>query len=92
MYVLGVWTSASFWESQGKQPRQRAILRPPLPARSPHSPRLSQAAVARGRGQAWRGLFREQREVLAPEHSHPMNYFNARLDLQASSKVIIGPN
>lgn len=64
------------------------------PARpAPHTPlKPSQAAVARGLGQPWRVLFREQREVLAPEHSHPMNYFNARLDLQARSKVIIGPN
>lgn len=64
------------------------------PARpAPHTaPLLSQAAAAWGPGQAWRVLFREQREVLAPEHSHSMNYFNARLDLQARSKVIIGPN
>lgn len=64
------------------------------PARpAPHTaPLLSQATVAQGPGQAWRVLFREQREVLAPGHSHPMNYFNARLDLQAWSKVIIGPN
>ena len=60
---------------------------------APHTaPLLSQAAGARGLGQAWRVLFREQRDVLAPEHSHSMNYFNARLDLQAWSKVIIGPN
>lgn len=51
----------------------------------------SQAAVAPGLRQVWRGLFREQREVLAGDTSHPMNYFNARLDLQARSKVIIGP-
>lgn len=38
VYVLGVWTGASFWESQGKQPRQRAILRPPLPALLPTQP------------------------------------------------------
>lgn len=60
---------------------------------APHTaPLLSQAAVAQGPGQAGRVLFREQREVLAPGHSHPMNYFNARLDLQAWSKVIIGLN
>lgn len=51
----------------------------------------SQATVAQGLRQVWRGLFREQREVLAGDTSHPMNYFNARLDLQAQSKVIIGP-
>lgn len=56
------------------------------------APLLSQAAVARSLGQAWRVLFREQREVLAPEHSHSMNYFNAGLYLQAWNKVIIGPN
>lgn len=91
--VAEVWTGASFWEIQGMQPKQRAILRPVLPALLPtQPPLLSQAAVAQGPGQAGRVLFREQREVLAPGHSHPMNYFNARLDLQAWSKVIIGLN
>lgn len=60
---------------------------------APHTaPLLSQAAVAGGLGQTRREFCSERREVLAPGRSHPMNYFNARLDLQAWSKVIIGLN
>lgn len=43
---------------------------PACPA--PHTaPLLCQAAVAQHLGQVWRGLFREQREVLAPGHFTP---------------------
>lgn len=76
----------------GEAAKAGAILSLPLLALLPAQPLCwSQAAVAQGLRQVWRGLFREQREVLAGDTSHPMNYFNARLDLQARSKVIIGP-
>lgn len=91
--VGGVWVGASFWEKSGEAANTGAILSFPLLALLPAQPLCrSQAAVAQGLRQVWRGLFREQREVLARDTSHPMNYFNARLDLQAQSKVIIGPN
>lgn len=76
----------------GEAAKAGAILSLPLLALLPLQPLCrSQAAVAQGLRQVWRGLFREQRELLAGDTSHPMNYFNARLDLQAQGKVIIGP-
>lgn len=68
----GVEARASFWESQGMQPRQSYFKVSPACLHAPHtSPLLSQAAVAQVLGQVWRGLFREQREVLAPGHFTP---------------------